>query len=143
GRRDLGLTWYNTGRRGRVPPRSGVFRDDRGLRGREPRRGGLGPARPPERGQAPELRMRARAYRVGLDPVPGWVLPGGARFHRLRRPGGVPLPVGPGPPVARLGRLRPDGPVPLYPRPRLAVRLPRRDPGVEIKPPIPVIPPPA
>src|SRR2546426_8210509 len=122
--------------------RDHLCRADRRLR-RRVARGGASPAsQPPRRGQAHELRVRRRADRVGLGAVSHRVLPRRARVHRLRCARGVPVPVGAGPPERRTERVLGDGHVRGHPRAWLALRLPGRRARMEVKPPIPQIPPP-
>src|SRR3972149_871768 len=86
--------------------------------------------------------MRRRAHRGGVGPVPRRVLPRRVGVPPLRRPRGLPLPLGADParpgPRGLLGR----GAVPRHPLSRLAVRVHRRDARLEVKPPAPQIPAP-
>src|SRR2546425_11792992 len=86
--------------------------------------------------------MRRGADRRGMDPVPGRVLSGGNRLHRVRHPGGLPLSVGDDSPRRRYPRVLGDGGVRRYHPAGLALRVSGRNAGMEVKPPVPQVPPP-
>src|SRR3989304_383089 len=86
--------------------------------------------------------MRRRAHRGGVGPVPRRVLPRRVGVPRLRRPRGLPLPLGADPARPGARRLLGYGAVPRHPLSRLAVRVHGRDARLEVKPPTPQIPAP-
>src|SRR5262249_57165971 len=69
------------------------------------------------------------------------LLPGRLDLPLLRRPRRLPLPVGPGAQASGAGGRRHHGALRGHPRTGLALRASRRHPGMEIKAPIPQIPP--
>src|SRR5438552_3276809 len=99
-------------------------------------------AEPTRHRQADELRVRRRADRPRLGPLPGRLLPGRPRFHRVRRPRRLPRAVAARARAAGPARLLGHGRLRRDHRAGLVVRLPRGGVGVEVKPPVPQIPPP-
>src|SRR3989304_2886380 len=79
--------------------------------------------------------MRRRAHRGGVGPVPRRVLPRRVGVPPLRRPRGLPLPLGADPARPGARGLLGHGAVPRHPLSRLAVRVHRRDARLEVKPP--------
>src|SRR3970040_1217444 len=86
--------------------------------------------------------MRRRAHRGGVGRVPRLVPPRRVGVPPLRRPRGLPLPLGADPARPGARGLLGHGAVPRHPLSRLAVRVHRRDARLEVKPPTPQIPSP-
>src|SRR5688572_23586589 len=93
-------------------------------------------------GEARELRVWGGADRTGLDPVSRRFLSRCNRFYRLRRAGRVPVAVDVDPQHRRHAGVLGDGRVRRNPVAGLGVRVPRGSARVEVKPPVPQIPPP-
>src|SRR5262245_41568244 len=125
-----------------LPARAHLCRVHRRLRRRLARHREPAPAQAARRRQADELRVRRRADRIGVGAVPCRLLSGGAGVHRLRRPRGVPVPVGAGAAGGGPERLLGHGGIRRHPRARLALRVLGRCARMEVKRPIPQIPTP-
>src|SRR5438552_3762193 len=93
------------------------------------------------RGEARELRMRSRAHRVRMGAVPRGVLPRRAGLHRLRRPRGLRHSVGARRTVGGVRCVLDHGGVHRHHHARMGVRVSRRNPRVEVKKPLPQVPP--